>query len=58
MKHEIVLSIYMTVEADTEKEAFYKAETTTEALFERAVSQLDEEDGFTVGNWFCDFVAG
>lgn len=55
MRHEIVLSIYMTVEADTEEEAFDKAENTTEALFERAVSKLDEEDGFTVGNWFCDW---
>ena len=55
MKHEIVLSIYMTVEADTEDEAFYKAETTTEALFERAVSKLDEYPDFNVGNWFCDW---
>jgi hypothetical protein len=54
MKHEIVLSIYMTVEADTEDEAFDKAEATTEELFEKAVQRLDETDGFEVGNWFCD----
>lgn len=55
MKHEIVLSIYMTVEADTEDEAFDKAETTTEALFERAVAKLDGEPDFNVASWFCDW---
>ena len=55
MKYDIVLSVYMTVEADTEDEAFCKAETTTEDLFEKAVQLLDKEPGFTAGNWFCEF---
>lgn len=54
-RHSIVLSVYMTVEAETKEEAFGKAETTVEALFEKAIANLDRQDGFNVENWFCDW---
>jgi len=57
MKYELVLSIYMTVDAGTEDEAFDKAEQATEELFEKDVSALDGMEGFEVGDWFVDWTA-
>ena len=55
-EHRIVLSIYMTVEAETKEEAFSKAEEAVDEVFEPDVQHLDGRADFTVDNWFCDHV--
>lgn len=52
-KHIVVLSIYMTIDADTGEEAWGLAEKTTEELFEGDLRRLDTTPGFRVSDWFC-----
>lgn len=54
-KHRLVYSIYIAVDAETEDEAFKKGDLTCEALFERAIGELDKQEGIQFEDAFCDW---